>query len=163
MPSAGNGSASVPRAFGQKHGQATMPSIFRVRARQRHHISARAMRNPCFGTDNLIAGVGFLRPCRQTAKSEPVLGSVKTAVGNKLPSAITGRYFCFAPPCRFAKSTHRQYRCVCPKNQRRYSRATILPRPRTWLVCPAPNRHSFQEWSGRTRRARPILQSAAAG
>ena len=52
-----------------------MPFIFRVRACQkRHHIGARAMGNPCLGPDNLIAAIGFFRPCRQTGQIRAGIG-----------------------------------------------------------------------------------------
>jgi hypothetical protein len=86
------------RFLGQEHGQAG--EIVRRRigpGEQRHHVCAHRVGDPgLVAGDRVISpSASFTARVRREPRSEPVFGSVKTAVGRISPLAIIGSHFSF--------------------------------------------------------------------
>ena len=111
MPSAGNGSASVPRGFSAS--SIERPEKLFVAGSVRASSVIRSARTGCViqvllpVTTYSDPSADFTARVRSEPRSEPVLGSVNTAVGRISPDAMAGSHLAFCssvPPIRISSA-----------------------------------------------------------
>jgi hypothetical protein len=92
----------------QQHGQAAVSALARVGAHQHgHQVGADRMGDPGLVTSDLPHVVSRTARVASVARSDPVLGSVNTAVGSTSPEASRGSQCCFCsgvPPCNMSSA-----------------------------------------------------------